>query len=151
MSADDVDRVHAIRARAGQVKAELKAQHDAATDGFLREGRGIVPSHAQVREWEGKPSWSRSSGVFITNAPGPRDRKHRATNKPLGRPGNNDLGLAQAVYSLMANRGIGKAEAIAEIARWLVVIDKQNKEAHPTKKPLGFNAARDRVYLALRH
>jgi hypothetical protein len=147
MKMEDIDRVRAIHGRAQQVKTQLKAQHQAAPDDFLREDQGVVPSHSQAREMAGKPGWSRRSGLFTTKVLGIRKRPHRGgTGRAPGRPtGSGDTGLAQAVEALMASRGIDEGAAIKEIARLLAEAERITKAEQITM----FDAVRKRIYRAL--
>lgn len=117
------------RAQRELLKARLWAQRVGTPDDFLRGDRSMIPPPASVR----------CAGGFITSAPDTqRERKHRATGKRRGRLDNGDVGLTQAVYTLMTRRGISKHAAIREISWWLAKIGNCT-----------FKAARERVYRAL--
>jgi hypothetical protein len=126
MTENGLERARAIRERAEQVKAELKAQHDAAPEDYLRDEVRTLPAGTKTPEalvqYENYiPIAVRRAALranFRVRGLCKSRRPHRPTRRTRG-PKIDDTDLARHYYRLIEEYRLSPDEAARELARVL--------------------------------
>lgn len=110
-----------------------------------RRAKAEVPE-AELNVWISAPEYTSGSpspappSMSYTHVATVGERKHRATDKPKGRPSKQDGALADSVRQVAAGLRVGEAAAVRKVADLVVKTSKITKKA-----------ARARVRKALRN